>query len=204
MLLINIYLRLAIIAVCLIGGGVLAGFFGFWYAFPFFLISLFFIVGYFLLGTVQSAAMIMQKEDFDGAEKRLKLTLFPKLLYPANRAYLYILKGSIAMARKEMDEGEMWMKKAQSIKLPSDNERAMVEMQLASIALSRNKFQQAQNYLRSLKQYNITEPNLKEQIKYLEKAMANQGQMKAVMRQGGFRGGQVMMPGGKRKRPKIR
>ncbi|MBK8042043.1 MAG: hypothetical protein IPK21_04895 [Haliscomenobacter sp.] len=80
MLTINIYLRFALIAVSIIGGAVLAFAFGFWYAFPFFLAALTLIVGYILLGTVQSAAQFMQATDLEATEKRLNLTLSPKLL----------------------------------------------------------------------------------------------------------------------------
>jgi len=82
MLSINIYLRFALMAVLLIGGTVLAFLFGFWYAFPLLLAGIALLVGYVMLGTVQSAAQIMNATDFEGAEKRLNLTLTPKLLYP--------------------------------------------------------------------------------------------------------------------------
>ena len=75
MLTINIYLRFALIAVSIIGGVILAFAFGFWYAFPFFLAALTLIVGYVLLGTVQSAAQFMQATDLEATEKRLNLTL---------------------------------------------------------------------------------------------------------------------------------
>ena len=42
---INIYLRFALVALCLIGGTVLAFQFGFWYAFPFLLVGVFLLVG---------------------------------------------------------------------------------------------------------------------------------------------------------------
>ncbi len=197
---INIYLRLALIALTLIGGMVLAFAFGFWYAFPFFLIGIFLLVGYLLLGTIQSAAMLLQETKFDEAEQRLKLTLFPRLLYSTNRAYLYILKGTLAIARKDHDAGEMWLKKAQQIKLPTDNEKAMIELQLANLAASKSKWQQAQVHFRNLKGLKITDANIKEQYKQFEKVMDQRGQVKATMGQGNM----MMRPGGKRRRPKMR
>lgn len=50
------------------------------------------IVRYILLGTVQSAAQFMQATDLEATEKRLNLTLSPKLLYVTNRAYYYLNK----------------------------------------------------------------------------------------------------------------
>ncbi len=201
MLSINIYLRFALIAVSLVGGLVLAIAFGFWYAFPFFLVGIALLVGYFLLGTVQSAALLLQETRLDEAEQRLNLTFFPKLLYVTNRAYFFILKGTLASARQNSEEAEMWLKKAQGMKLPTDNEKAMIELQLANIAATKGKWQQAQLSFRNLKTLKITDANIKEQMRQFEKALAQRGQMKAA----GIQGNNIpMKPGGKRKRPKMR
>ena len=84
---INIYLRFALIALFMGGGIILAFIYGFWYALPFLLIGLGFIVSYILLGTVQSAAQFIQTMDFEGAEKRLDLTPNPNWLYKTNGAF---------------------------------------------------------------------------------------------------------------------
>ena len=75
---INIYLRFALMGLSLLAGIALTIAFGFWYAFPFFLAFLVLLIGYLLLGTVQSTALIMQGGDLGAAEKRLKLTLSPR------------------------------------------------------------------------------------------------------------------------------
>ena len=66
---INIYLKLGLIALCLVGGIVLTIFEGFIYSWPFFLVGIILLVSYLLLGTVASAANLVQTMDFDGAEK---------------------------------------------------------------------------------------------------------------------------------------
>ncbi|HMO39087.1 MAG TPA: hypothetical protein PKC76_10170 [Saprospiraceae bacterium] len=198
---INIYLRLALIAACLVGGVALTIAFGFWYAFPFFLIGIVLLVGYLLLGTVQSAAMLLQETKFIEATKRLNLTLSPRLLYATNRAYFFILKGTIAVALNNTDEGEMWLKKAQQVKLPTDNEKAMIELQLANIAAQKGKWQQAQLHFRNTKGLKITDANIREQHKQFEKALNQRGQIKAAGQQGGS---MAIRPGGKRRRPKMR
>jgi hypothetical protein len=179
---------------------------GFWYAFPFLLVGLILLVGYILLGTVQSAAMVMSKDtNFLGAEKRLNLTLNPKWLYVTNRAYYYILKGTIAQGLNRIDEAEDWLQKAQTLKLPSDNEKAAVQLQLAGIAAQRNKWNLVKLHLKNLKELNVTESALKEQIRQFEDAMKNQGQLKAAQRMGMMpKGGAPLKPGGKRRRPKMR
>ena len=202
---INIYLRFALIGLTLIAGIALSILFGFWYAFPFFLVTLTLLIGYILLGTIQSAAVLMQSGDLEATEKRLKLTLSPRLLYVTNRAYYYLIKGSVAMAQKKTEEGEAWLMKAQALNLPADNEKAMIELQLASVHLNKSRFKQAEVHMRNLKQLKVTEPTLKEQIAQMEKVLSQQGQIKAAGRMGAFKGGQIpIKPGGKRRRPPMR
>ena len=77
---INIYIKFAIIIIGIVGG-IIGGFFlGFGYTWIFILIGIIFLVSYILLGTVQSAAELVQTMQFDAAEQRLSLTIFPNLL----------------------------------------------------------------------------------------------------------------------------
>ncbi|MEL6987209.1 MAG: hypothetical protein AAGK97_05215 [Bacteroidota bacterium] len=198
---INIYLKFAIIAACLIGGTILAITVSFWYALPVLLIGIGFLISYFLLGTVQSAATFMQTMEFEKAEERLKLTWMPNLLYKTNRAYYYLTKGTIAMNTHRASEAEEWFSKAEALELPTDNEKAMVKLQLASINANRGNWTAAKNFAREIKDLKITEPQIKAQVEQFQKAMKNQGQMKAARH--GNRG-QTMRPGGKRRRPRMR
>ncbi len=199
---INIYLKFALIALFLLGGTALAFTFGFWYAFPLLLIGIGLLVSYFLLGTIQSAAQMVQTMNFQGAEERLNLTIKPDWLYKTNRAFYYILKGTIAMNDKRNDEAEAYLEKARTIELPSDNEKAMVELQLANIHVSRSKWKQAQLHYRELKKLKVTEPQIKEQIQQFDKVMQNRGSIKQAARMS--KGGVPTRPGGKRRRPKMR
>jgi len=194
MFLINIYLRLGLIAVCLIGGTALAIAWGFWYAFPFLLTGIILLAGYIAFGTVQSAAQLVQTQQFDEAEKRLNLTLKPNWLYMTNRAFYFMIKGSLAMNSKDMTKAEEYFNKAQSIDLPSDNEKAMVELQLANIHASKNKWNAAKAAFQKIKKLKVTQPELKEQIKMFEKAIAQRGQMKHMH---GMKGGGRGMRGRK-------
>jgi len=190
---INIYLKFAGIAAGLLGGAALWVAFGFWYAFPFLLIGLGLLLSYIFLGTVQSTAQLVQTQQFEEAEKRLNLTASPNWLYKTNRAFYYIMKGTLAMNRKDNDEAEEWLLKADSIELPSDNETAMVSLQLANLQASKGKWNAAKIYVQKMKKLKVTEPMLKEQIKQFEKAFTNRGQAKHMqgqrgkMRRKGFR-----------------
>ena len=197
---INIYLRFALIALCIIGGGVLAATVSFWYAFPLILIGLILIAGYLLLGTVQSSALFIQSQDLAGAEKRLALTYFPQWLFKPNRGAYYMLKGTIAAQGQDIETAEKYFLQAQGVGLASDNERGMILLSLANFRAQKNNWTAAENYMRQLREMKITEPAIKEQMKEMEKALKQRGQVNAQMRQG-FRG---FTPGGKRPRPKMR
>ena len=195
---INLKLKLAIIAVGIIGGLALIFTAGFWYGFPLVLIGLGFLVSYILLGTVQSAAQLLEKTQFVEAEERLKWVLNPKWLYVTNRAFYYIMKGSIAANLNRPDEAEGYFEKAKDLKLPSDNERALVYLQLANIKANQGKWTQAKSYFHQIKKFNVSEGMLKEQIKQFEKAINQSGN--TVHQRSGY----AMQPGGKRRRPKMR
>ena len=200
---INIYLKFAIIAVTLIVGIWLWVAFGFWYGIWFLLTGLVFIVSYILLGTIVSTSELLQFQKFDEAEKRLNLTLSPKLLYPTNRAYYYILKGSFAVNNKDQEAGEALFNKALSIKLPTDNEKAMILLQLANINATKNKWTAAKNYYNDAKKLKVTEKALKEQLNQFSKVFANKSAVTqaASMGKDGFN---MMNRGSKRRRPKMR
>ncbi|MGH1436013.1 MAG: tetratricopeptide repeat protein [Lewinella sp.] len=197
------YIRIALIVLGIVGGIALWAAFGFWYGFFFVLTGVILLLGLIFLGTVGPAAQALQDSDFDKAEKMLNLTPNPKWLYSTNKAYFYMLKGSIAIARKDVNEGERYLKMAEAVEVPSDNERAMLQIQLAQIALSKQRFQEAKIHYKKAKGLKISEGPLKDQFRQLEQAINQSGQMKAAMRQG--RAGHGMSGGkGKRRRPKMR
>lgn len=200
MIIIPIYLRFALIFILTIGGIALWATLGIWYGIFFILTGLVLLGGYLLLGTIQSSAELIQKMDFDRAERRIHMTFFPKMLYSANRAYYYLLKGTIAMQRKDLDAAEHFMLQAEATGLPSDNEKAMVYMQLSNIAANRSNWTGAMAHFRKVKDLKVTEPTMKEQIREYEKALGNRGLAKANIRSGM----QGFQPGGKRRRPKMR
>ncbi len=178
MLKINIYVRFAIMAICWILAIVFTLQGSFWYALPFYIVGLFFLAGYILLGTVAGTAQLIQAGDFEKAEKNLKLTVKPEWLYSGNRGFYYLLQGTIASQKRDTTATKAAFNKALEVGLPSDNETAMVYLQLANIAATKNNWQHAQMHLRKLKGLKVTEPQMKEQVKQFEKAIQQRGQMK--------------------------
>lgn len=201
----NIYWLLGLMAASLLIGIILAFTVNFWYAFPLLLIGIILAVVYVLFGSVNSAAKHVQDGDFETAEKKLKLTWKPEWLYVTQRAFFYIMKGSIAMNNKDMKTAEGYFDHALNMNLPSDNERGMVLLQLANINATKQKWNAAKKYYRDLKKLDITEGQIKEQVEQFGKALANSGQMKAA-RSMGKQGMQMMQGGGKskRRRPRMR
>ena len=203
---INIYLRFALIAVGILGGGLLWATNGFWYGLPFILIGIILLVGYILLGTIVSTNMLMGQMRMDEAEQRLKLTFFPKLLLMGYKGVYFMTQAAIAMQRKDWNTSETLLKKALSSGLPSDNERAAAMLQLLMIGAQKGNHNLLPAQLAEIKKLNITEPNLKSQIKEVEQQlkMAKQNPMNpstlAMMGgRNGFRGGSS-----KRSRPRVR
>jgi tetratricopeptide (TPR) repeat protein len=200
MFIINIYLRLALIAFGFIGGGIMIATLGFWYGFPFVLMAIILLVGYFIMGTVQSAGQLFQMQDVEGAEKRLAMTIKPEWLYEPNQAAYYLFKGMFCVHRQEYEAGEKLLLKAASFPMLGNNEKASIYLQLANIHGNKQRWAIAMNYLKKAKEYKVTEPMIKEQIAQTDKALAQRGQMQASMRMGnGFRTG-----GGKRRQPRVR
>jgi outer membrane PBP1 activator LpoA protein len=186
---INIKLKFALIALFLVGGVLLAIFQGFWYALPFILVGLGLMASYLLLGTVQSA------------ENRLNLIWKPEWLYKTNKAFYNILKGSLAMNNKDNNAAEAYFKKAEAIDLPTDDEKAMVQLQLANINAQKQKWNAAKVYFMNAKKLKVTQQQIKDQIAQFDLAFKQRGQMKNAQGQGRR---QMMQPGGKRRRPKMR
>lgn len=199
---INIYLRFALIAITLAGGLAMSFIWGFWYGFPFILAGIILLVGYLLMGTIQSAAMLMQTGDFDAAHARLKLTFFPRLLLKPNRAYHQMLLGTMAGQKQDFTTAETHFEKAKALGMQTDDERAMIYLQLASIAAQKGNWQKATILFNNLKKLKVKEKQIKDQIIEFEKAIKQRGTIQAAQRQGISTSNMSM--GGKRPRPRAR
>ena len=204
---INIYLKFLLIAVGFVGGAILTTTMGFWYAFPFWLLGFIMLASYIFLGTVQSSAQLVQDGDFDGAEARLALTKFPNWLYVTNKAFFYIMRGTIAANKNDSKVAEDYFNTALNLKLPSDNEKAMVLMQLANIKATKGNWTAATNYFKQANDLNITQADIKNQLDMFKKALTNNKAQMKTARSMGKQGMKMMRQGGgkgKRRRPRMR
>ncbi len=195
---INIYLRLAAIVASIIIGVVLTMLYGFWYAFPLYLIALVLLAGYLLVGTVQSASQLMQIQDMEGAKKRLNMTIFPKLLFGPGRSAYYMLKGSLAMQGKDYNEAKELFKESENSKYTTDNEKAMIYLQQANLAAVKQNYKEAAMFVKKTDDLKITEPMIKDQVKQFKQAIGKTGQMNmqnriAAANRGGSKQGRPRM-----------
>mgnify|MGYP002077650325 CR=1 FL=1 len=90
-------------------------------------------------------------------------------------------KSSLFLYDQGIDRCSTFLTQSKEIGLPTGNEKAMVALQLANFAALKNKWNQAQIYMKEIKDYKVTEPAIKEQIKQFEKAMQQRGQQKHMM-----------------------
>jgi len=204
---INIYLKFFLIVAGFALGAILTSTMGFWYAFPFWLLGFIMLASYIFLGTVMSSAQLIQDGDFDGAQARLGLTKWPQWLYVTNRAFYYIMSGTIAANKNDNKLAEEHFNTALSLKLPSENEKAMVLMQLANLKASKGNMTAASNYFRQAKSLNVTQSDIKSQLDYFDKALANNKAQMKTARSMGKQGMNMMRQGGgkgKRRRPRMR
>ncbi len=205
---INIYLKFFLIVLGFIGGAILTTTLGFWYSFPFWLLAIIMLGSYVFLGTVMSTAQLIQDGDMDAAEKRLSLTKFPKWLYVTNRAFYYIMSGTIAAQKNDNKLAEENFNTALSLKLPSDNEKAMVLMQLANLKASKGNWTAATNFFKQAKTLDITQSDIKNQLDYFDKALTNNKAQMKTARSMGKQGMKMMRQQGggksKRRRPRMR
>ncbi len=202
---INIYLRFALIALGLVGGTVLSSSYGFWYGFPFILIGLLLLLGYFLLGTIVSTNQLLGSMQVDEAEARLKMTYFPNMLLMGYRGVFYMTKATIDMQRKDWANAETNLKIALEKGLPTDNERGGAMMQLMMIGAQKGNLNNVPAQMAEIKKLNITDPSLKEQLKSIEqqlKMAKNNPMNPSTLAMMGGRNG--FRPGSKRPRPRVR
>ena len=200
MLKLDIYVRFALTAASLLLGIGLIFWQGFWYGFPFLLVALVLVIGYFLLGTIRSASELLQEQKIDEAEARLAMTKYPQYLFPANKAYFYMIKANIALMRKDAKLAEAHLREASKYDMPSGNETAVIEVQLANLAAQKGAWPEVNKRIQTIRKLKVTEPMITEQVEMLEKAYRNRGNVLAAQRMGVGPRGQ----GSKRRRPRMR
>ncbi len=182
---IPIKIRFLLIAVLLIGG-IVVSFLPYGLAWSWILLipGIVLLVGYFLFGTLASAARAVERGDLDHAEEQLKWTWKPNWMLKMNRGVYHFLLGSIQMHRKDFNQAEVHMKDALEVGMPTGDYTAQIYLALVQMAANKNKLQLAKNYLKEAKNCQVTEPQITAAIQQIEKQlkMVPKGHQRMQMR----------------------
>ena len=122
--------------------------YGFWPAFPAYLIGVILIAGHFFIGPLRLVQEYMEKGDMEGAERVIRGVRFPNLLYKPVRSAFYTVKGQLAMMKQDFDTAEKSMKKGIDLGSPIKEVEGANLLQLGMIQMQRSNFKQAESYIR--------------------------------------------------------
>ena len=137
------------VGLALIVLGILANVnYGFWPAFPLYLIGLILIAGHFFIGPLRLIQEHMEAGDVDGAKRVLNSVKFPNLLYKPIRSAYFTFKGQLAMMEQDFDTAEKNMKKGLDLGTPMKEVKGASMLQMGMISLQKNDFKQAEKYIR--------------------------------------------------------
>lgn len=113
----------------------------------------------------------MADEDFDQAEIHMKKSLdlgggaLTKQAEGPNKLQM----GMLQIQKGNMKEGESYIRQAIRAGLPDNENNAAAYLQLCSIMMNKREFRAAKEYFRKAKSYKPTTPQIKDQIKQIEK-----------------------------------
>lgn len=170
-----------------------AGFAGSW--FPI-IIVLALVAKHLLIGTVNAAAMKMQTQDFEGAERLLKYTFKPNWLRFTYHGMYYWIKSTLAFQRKDFKATERLSNIALGLDL-QDDFKAMIYLQLINIYGSKNNRIKVKELYQKAKKLTITQEMVKENIEEVglmlqgkhseQKKMMGKKAQRSMMNQGYMR-----------------
>lgn len=115
--------------------------------------------------------LAMVDENFDEAEKHMKksLSLGGGQLTKQSEGPNKLQLGMLAMQKGNMKEGESYIRQAIRAGLPDSENSAAAYLQLCSIMMNKREFRAAKEYFRKAKSFKPTTPQIKDQIKQIEK-----------------------------------
>jgi hypothetical protein len=177
------------------------------------LVLIILLTKHFLIGTVNGAAMKLQMGDPDAAEKLLKYTFNPSWLQFGYHGMYYFLQSGIAMQKGELKKTEALAHKAMKLKVPDDI-KGMLHIQLINVygmyqknnPNNKKYMMMMKEQLQKAKKLNISNPQVRENIKEIDLMLKGQHQQQKQMMKGGKKGmrGQMnqgfMKRGGRKKR----
>jgi len=128
------------------------------------------VLGYFLNGAVFLALRKLVKNDFEGAERLLRMTRYPQYLGRTQKAYYYFLNGCIAANKEHLETAAAHLETALRLGLRTDNDKSIALLNLCSIYLSLGHRDKAAQYLELVKKLRYS-PALQPEIDHLTEAL---------------------------------
>lgn len=115
--------------------------------------------------------LAMVNEDYDTAEKHMKksLDLGGGALTKQSEGPNKLQMGMLQIQKGNMKEGENYIRQAIRAGLPDNENNAAAYLQLCSIMMNKREFRVAKEYFRKAKSFKPSTPQIKDQIKQIEK-----------------------------------
>ncbi len=121
--------------------------------------------------TVKGSIAMMDK-DFTNAELHMKKSLDLGLPMKEAEGSNKLQLGMLSIQKGDMKKGESYIKQALKDGLTDDESRAMAFLQLSSIFANKREFRVAKEYYRKAKGLNPKTPEIKDQLKQMDKYMS--------------------------------
>ncbi len=124
---------------------------------------------------VRSAYYMLQSnfatitEDFDKAEDDIRKSMKAGVADPSLEGTAFLQLGMIAMKKGNTKEAFENLRKAVKAGIPDKNSESGAHLQLASLSVQRRDYRAAKNYFRKAKSLKPDSPEIKSQIKEMEK-----------------------------------
>lgn len=113
--------------------------------------------------------MAMINKDFDSAEAHMKKSLSLGLPMKEAEGSNKLQLGMLAMQKGNIREAENYIRQAIRSGLPDKENEAAAYLQLSSIMVNKREFRAAKEYFRKVKALKPTTPQIKDQVKQMEK-----------------------------------
>ncbi len=115
--------------------------------------------------------LAMVSEDYDTAEMHMKksLSLGGGALTKQSEGPNKLQMGMLQIQKGNMKEGENYIRQAIRAGLPDNENNAAAYLQLCSIMMNKREFRVAKEYFRKAKSFKPSTPQIKDQIKQIEK-----------------------------------
>jgi len=139
------------IAIGLIALGFLIGFkvsHGWWIAWIPFLVAVFMVVAYFMVGPMTLIQGYMESGDMEGAQKLLTQVKYPNLLYKPIRSSYYMLLSNFSSMGDDLDKAEEQLRKGLASGMPEKEYEGTAYLQLGAIAQKKGNTKEAFEHLR--------------------------------------------------------